>query len=178
MAATPKHAARVLGLDDDASLEDVRRARRVLAKKYHPDCSPDVSKSNVHMARVNTAADTLIAHLLGKANQASKARQPSYKDFSNSRAAKPKNHGQSEKAQGPRRTSANAQASTSSCGRGARPMEVRETLAPALVSERSTRDNDLIRLASKSYRTVLRQIAQPDEGPTVDARALRFTTAA
>ncbi|WP_282128827.1 J domain-containing protein [Roseobacter litoralis] len=177
MAATPEHAARVLGLDETASMDDVRRARREFAMKYHPDRRPDVTTSSRHMARVNAAADTLIAHIRDKAKLASKARQPQYTDFSNSRASKPKNRGRTVNAQGSTAAKPDLQTNISSTERGSRTVALRQPLAAPLVPERSGRDNDLIRLAARSYRTVLQQITQPDRGPTVDARALRFKTA-
>ena len=62
--STPKHAARVLGLDEETTLADVKRVRREMAMKYHPDQSEDQERATRHMARINAAADTLIAHLL------------------------------------------------------------------------------------------------------------------
>ncbi|MEM7075272.1 MAG: J domain-containing protein [Pseudomonadota bacterium] len=63
MALTPEHAARVLGLVGQISLDDVKHARRELTLKYHPDRCRNASRATRHMARINAAVDTLIAHL-------------------------------------------------------------------------------------------------------------------
>ncbi|ABG30817.1 molecular chaperone DnaJ [Roseobacter denitrificans] len=178
MAATPEHAARVLGLDVWASMEDVRRARRELAMKYHPDRHSDVTTSNRHMARVNAAADTLIAYISGKSKPGVKTRRPNYTDFSNTCKTETENSKQTSKTHGATAQNPHAQTDTRAVARGTGGTAVNECMAPALVSEHSARDNELIRAAARSYQTVLQQISQPDRLRSVDARALRFTTAA
>ena len=171
MAETPEHAARVLGLDVSASMEEVRRARRALAKKYHPDRHPDATTASRHMARVNAATDTLIDYIIGRAKHTANGRRPEYKDFAQSRTTQSENRSRPDSAQDAKATAADPQAKRPSPDRAPRHMMVSAPVA-------AERDNDLIRLAARSYRTVLQQIAQPNAAPTVDARALRFTSAA
>ncbi len=52
-------ARRVLGLDPTAGADDVRAARRRLAKDLHPDAGGD----DEAMRRVNEAADIVLSHL-------------------------------------------------------------------------------------------------------------------
>ena len=174
MAATPEHAARVLGLDDNATLKDVRRVRREMALKYHPDRSHDQERATRHMARINAAADTLTAHLKKQAAPASKAKRPEGPDFS--ARSKPE---QST----PRPDPSNRKATSSKTGvhkgkpdpaRTPRPA-VREPVARARVSSaKEHADLALIRFASESYRKVLNRISQIDTGPRVDVTALSF----
>jgi hypothetical protein len=51
-----------LGLSDDASAEDVRAARRELAKHHHPDRGGDAAS----MRTVNEAADAALARIAGR----------------------------------------------------------------------------------------------------------------
>ena len=46
---------KVLGLTPDASDEDVKRAYRRLAKKYHPDLNPGDQEAARKMQEVNSA---------------------------------------------------------------------------------------------------------------------------
>ncbi len=50
---------KVLGLDDGASKEEVTRAYRKLAKKYHPDLNPGDEEAAKKMAEVNAAYDSI-----------------------------------------------------------------------------------------------------------------------
>lgn len=50
---------RVLGLDDGASKEEVTKAYRKLAKKYHPDLNPGDEEAAKKMAEVNAAYDSI-----------------------------------------------------------------------------------------------------------------------
>ena len=43
------YAYKVLGITVDASLSEVTRAYRLLAKKYHPDSNPDSKDSDLTM---------------------------------------------------------------------------------------------------------------------------------
>lgn len=63
MTQTPRQAARVLGLLEKPTLKSVKKARRELAIRYHPDRCEDRETANRHMARINAAADTLISQL-------------------------------------------------------------------------------------------------------------------
>lgn len=174
MAATPEHAARVLGLDLRASAEDVRRVRRELAMKYHPDCNPDAKTSTRRMARVNAAADTLTSHILGKSKKAAKTRRPDYTDFANQRKA---NAPKADTTQTSDKTTAEPKTAQEPVTAPVQSSASLVCVAPA-GSARSSGDNELIRMAARSYRTVLQQISKTNAGPTVDARALRFTNAA
>lgn len=50
---------KVLGLDRNASDEDVKRAYRALAKKYHPDLNPGDQEAARRMQEVNEAYDQI-----------------------------------------------------------------------------------------------------------------------
>ena len=50
---------KVLGLDRDASDEDVKRAYRRLAKKYHPDLNPGDQEAARRMQEVNSAYEQI-----------------------------------------------------------------------------------------------------------------------
>lgn len=50
---------KVLGLDRNASDEDVKRAYRALAKKYHPDLNPGDQEAARKMKEVNEAYDQI-----------------------------------------------------------------------------------------------------------------------
>ena len=50
---------KVLGLDRDASDEDVKRAYRALAKKYHPDLNPGDQEAARRMQEVNAAYEQI-----------------------------------------------------------------------------------------------------------------------
>ena len=50
---------KVLGLSRDASDEDVKRAYRALAKKYHPDLNPGDQEAARKMQQVNEAYDQI-----------------------------------------------------------------------------------------------------------------------
>jgi WD40 repeat protein len=49
---------RILGVDPRATLEEVRRAYRKLAREYHPDVNPD-PKAHERMAQINEAFEVL-----------------------------------------------------------------------------------------------------------------------
>ena len=50
---------KVLGLDDGASKDEVTKAYRKLAKKYHPDLNPGDEEAAKKMAEVNAAYDSI-----------------------------------------------------------------------------------------------------------------------
>ena len=50
---------KVLGLSPDASDEDVKRAYRRLAKKYHPDLNPGDKEAARRMQEVNAAYEQI-----------------------------------------------------------------------------------------------------------------------
>ncbi|MBQ2437045.1 MAG: DnaJ domain-containing protein, partial [Clostridia bacterium] len=49
----------VLGIDKSASADDIKKAYRKLAKKYHPDLNPDDKEAEVHFKEVNEAYEVL-----------------------------------------------------------------------------------------------------------------------
>ena len=49
----------VLGLDRNASDEDIKKAYRRLAKKYHPDLNPDNKEAEAKFKEVNEAYQVL-----------------------------------------------------------------------------------------------------------------------
>ncbi|MCD8199776.1 MAG: DnaJ domain-containing protein [Coriobacteriaceae bacterium] len=51
---------KVLGLDSSASKDEVTKAYRKLAKKYHPDLNPDDEEAAKKMSEVNAAYDSII----------------------------------------------------------------------------------------------------------------------
>ena len=56
----------VLGLSHDATLKEVRDARRRLARALHPDVQPGGDASPAAMQRVNLAFDACVAHVTGR----------------------------------------------------------------------------------------------------------------
>lgn len=82
MAATPKHAARVLGLSLDATIQDIRRVRRKMALRYHPDRCADKEQATRHMARINAAADKLSAHIQKRPGSDTSGKSPRPDNFS------------------------------------------------------------------------------------------------
>ena len=56
----------VLGLSRDATLTDVRDARRRLARELHPDLRPVGHADPSDMQRVNVAFDACVAHVTGR----------------------------------------------------------------------------------------------------------------
>ncbi len=170
MAATPEHAARVLGLDDNATLADVRRVRKEMALKYHPDRCADQEMSTRHMARINAAADTLTDHLKKQGTR------PNNPDFAKRHRAE----------QSSERTSAQHQ----TCGATSEgPEETNrksttqdttgDRVSPSARRKAKTgTDSRLIRFAADSYAMARARIGKPNRAPTVDVRVLSFQTAA
>lgn len=174
MAATPEHAARVLGLDDQATLEDVRRVRKKLALKYHPDRAADQERATRHMARINAAADTLTAHLRKRARPA--AKKPGFADFRARRQPQnaytdggaPRDGAASQtkpERETPRTTKADRQKRST--------RKTTNTTASDYRAERSR-----VRVATTSYASVLSGIGPRHAGPRIDIRVLGFQTAA
>jgi preprotein translocase subunit Sec63 len=50
---------KVLGLEEGASEEDVKKAYRRMARVYHPDLHPDDPEANQKMNEINEAYDAL-----------------------------------------------------------------------------------------------------------------------
>ncbi len=178
MSATPEHAARVLGMTDEATLADVRRVRRELAFKYHPDRSSDPARSSRHMARINAAADTLIAHLRGQAPKPSKPERPEGHGFSDrkttrqaSAKCKTSNTTSDRTKTDPDRTTSRPENNAADPGK--------EHAAHAMTAQphngkRSPADTTLIRLAAASYRNVLERIGTVAPAPTIDMKVLCY----
>src|SRR5687768_16639969 len=49
----------ILGLDKNASQDDVKKAYRKLARKYHPDLNPNDSAANKKFQQINEANEVL-----------------------------------------------------------------------------------------------------------------------
>ena len=64
---------KVLGLEADASAEDIKKAYRMMAKKYHPDLHPDDPEIQEKMNEVNEAYDMLTNPSKYAARQAQEA---------------------------------------------------------------------------------------------------------
>lgn len=175
MAATPQHAARVLGLDLDATLDDVRRVRRRMALKYHPDRASDTAQANRHMARINAAADTLIAHI--EKRPAERARQAARRD------ARAGNARRARRAAG-RETRQEARRETGAQDQGQNRTQDREAAGGAQVppsapgrgtsrtGRRTAAEQAMMRRAAASYRNVLERIGGRDAGAPVNATVL------
>src|ERR1700692_3510331 len=50
---------KILGLDKNASEEDIRKAYRKLARKYHPDLNPNDKEANKKFQEINEANEVL-----------------------------------------------------------------------------------------------------------------------
>ncbi len=60
MAATDfKDYYQVLGISKDASAEEIKKAYRQLARKYHPDLNPGDEKAEAHFKEINEAQEIL-----------------------------------------------------------------------------------------------------------------------
>jgi len=171
MAQTPEHAARVLGLIGRYSIDDVKRARREMALKYHPDLCSDAELATRHMARVNAAVDTLMAHLASKTQAA------------------PKRSGQTRRRAraSESRTERNRAQSTASKADATGPTRAKPTKEPArganTVQSNSASDAErrawkaeraLAERASASYRTILDRIGKQQRRHGIDLQILKF----
>ncbi|GFE49864.1 hypothetical protein So717_16170 [Roseobacter cerasinus] len=175
MAATPEHAARVLGLDDHATLEDVRRVRRALARKYHPDHAADRASASRHMARINAAVDTLVAHLK---EQAAKPKQAAQDDkfAAKRKAASETFRAAAEKAAQQAREQTQQRARASSQRRESTRQTAHRHTATARTL--SSDERALAQAAASSYRSVLDRIGKMAVRPSVDTRVMCFSRTA
>ena len=55
-----KDPYQILGVANNASDEEIKKAYRILAKKYHPDLNPDKKMAEEKMKEINTAYDTIM----------------------------------------------------------------------------------------------------------------------
>ncbi|WP_371226639.1 J domain-containing protein [Roseovarius sp. 2305UL8-3] len=172
MQSTPQHAARVLGLSLEATLEDVRAVRRKMALKYHPDCADDQEQATRHMARINAAADTLTAYLMNKSAfqaKAARARRTA------SQQARPSaRRPEATKRKPAEKTSHNAEAPKVEKVKPATdPVQKYAQSDAAWKAERA-----LARFATESYSRVLQGIGRAEARPTVDVTVLSFAKVA
>lgn len=174
MAATPEHAARVLGLSLGASLDDVRSVRRKMALKYHPDRSPDQARSTRHMARINAAADTLIAHIKNHRSRKPKAPRADHPDGATHKRAEQS----STRSEAPKRKASPPRDEADTSKRAGRPHGHGQDICVAGKSEQpnkaSRADIALIRFASTSYTNALDRIGRKENRSTIDMCILSF----
>jgi curved DNA-binding protein len=50
---------KILGVDKSASVEDIKKAYRKLARKFHPDLNPNDKEANKKFQQVNEANEVL-----------------------------------------------------------------------------------------------------------------------
>ena len=62
---------KVLGLSPGASDDEIKKAYRTLAKRYHPDANPGDKTAEQKMKEINAAYDMLINHKYDPASGAS-----------------------------------------------------------------------------------------------------------
>ena len=68
---------KVLGISPGASQDEIKKAYRQMAKKYHPDLHPDDPNANKRMAEINEAYDMLMNPEKYEAKRAQQQRQQS-----------------------------------------------------------------------------------------------------
>ncbi|MEM6939096.1 MAG: J domain-containing protein [Pseudomonadota bacterium] len=165
MAATPEHAARVLGLDVKTTLSEIKRARREMAFKYHPDRTDDFQRASRHMARINAAADTLTAHVLDEAGRLRQRKRNRYADFSHL-------HRNPGKAQAPEQKEAPKTASARDANAAQKDTQTVEQ--PALRKRVRPKRLDqmalLAQFASAAYAQTLAHIGVAVADPVIDVR--------
>lgn len=160
MAQTPEHAARVLGLIGEISLDAVKQARRDMALQYHPDRCGNSARASRRMARVNAAADTLIAALENQQKvSAPETEAPSTADTADRAAAK------SRTASAKKRRSMGSRQR----GQAARAKTAADAARGAWTAERA-----LAKRAKASYRKALGGIGKTGATGRVDMQILRF----
>ena len=59
MALEEKDYYQILGIPRNASPDDIRKAYRQLAKKYHPDTNPDDKRAEEHFKEATEAYEVL-----------------------------------------------------------------------------------------------------------------------
>lgn len=176
MAQSPQHAARVLGLLGEPTLQNVKRARRDLAMKYHPDARSDTKRATRHMARINAAADTLIKHLENgtKPTDAnSETNDHKRTEDGNVRGQQTRQASRSAENPFPRQhvrpAKENKPYGSPHTGRHVDTDTASEAQRGAWKSERM-----LAEQTAASYRSVLNAIGKQEPRPRVDLQILRF----
>lgn len=175
MAATPEHAARVLGLDDRATLEDVRRVRRALARKYHPDRAADQARASRHMARINAAVDTLVAHLKEHPTRSEQTQREERFAAKRKAASETFRAAAAKAAQQAREGRQERAGASSSQRRSTRSTAQRPS---ATIQPLSSDERALAQSAASSYRSVLDRIGKIAASPTVDMKVMCFSRTA
>ncbi|MEM6480481.1 MAG: DnaJ domain-containing protein [Pseudomonadota bacterium] len=170
MAQSPEHAARVLGLIGEPTLEEVKRARRELAMKYHPDRSDDTGRATRRMARVNAAADTLTVYLKGKSAPQSDKQASREQSADNTRTSERSEHFE-QKRQTAEAPKPKPKQSRQRAARSVGTKTVSDTARRAWKSERA-----LAARAAASYRAVLDGIGRSAPRARVDFHILQFDT--
>lgn len=69
---------KVLGVSENASKDEIKKAYRAMARKYHPDMNPDNPKATEKMNEINEAYDILMDDSKYNAWKAQKQRQDYY----------------------------------------------------------------------------------------------------
>lgn len=172
MPLTPKHAARILDLDETATLSDLRAARRRLVFAYHPDRFEDAEDADRHMARINAAYDTFLAHLKG---QPLPAFDYNFSDGTNFRKPKPSrqaNPNTRPQSAGPK--TAHRKTPRPQKHRRATPQVIAISVeAPHVHASMTAACPAKVRSACSSYAKVLNDIGGPSFEPAIDTKVLR-----
>ena len=64
MAAEKRDYYEVLGVDKSASEDEIKRAYKKMARKYHPDLNPDNKEAEEKFKEVNEAYEVLSLSLI------------------------------------------------------------------------------------------------------------------
>jgi len=178
MAATPQHAARVLGLDLAASLEDVCRMRRALARKYHPDQSSDQERATRHMARINAAVDTLTRYIQDKATAETKRRNRRAEEMRNAKRSKERaarDRAAQDRAAQERAAQERAAQNKAQAAEAKRPRQAARA-APASEPCLSHAEQAAVRFAAHAYSKCLKDIGRSAGQASVNLRILKMNT--
>lgn len=174
MAHTPEHAARVLGLMTAPTLEDVKRARRDMALKYHPDRCKDAALATRHMARINAAADVLIAHLKQKRSTSKPDHRPDHTPF----RAEAKTADAETRTDETHRRSADCSAEARKPERPGNAYKQSRNVTVDSLTEAARRswniERALARSAVRSYRATLTRIGPRKTKDRLDLHILKF----
>lgn len=175
MAQSPEHAARVLGLIGEPTLDEVKRARRNMALRYHPDQCADKEQATRHMARINAAADTLTAYLKSRAQPKAQPNTQKTQYRSHRAEAEPKETSAHNSSKAKEDASAAKTRQRKPRNQDAHAVNVKT--ASDAVRRAWKADRALARRAAHSYQSVLSRIGKGHMRPAVDVQILRFETA-